>query len=151
MHAEVVEFVQSLAARDRRRFRASYVADQTSVAVDQVRRDLMDLVTIGDLVVNFEVISPESGETLKVFGAKEEIPASLSDEDGEPFEVSEGLIWVSFSPTSKLKDSASRSTAGGGPGKEPARQRAPWRSRTRSSNSWTTGPQGLSIVAQPSR
>lgn len=155
MHAEVLEFVQDLANRDRKRFRASFVAQHTSVAIDQVRRDLMDLAKIGDLVANFEVVSPESGETLRSFREREEIPTTLEDADGELFEVNEQLIWVSFSPTAKLRDDAAGSAKAqaGQPrsGKAEARHRAPWSLTTRSSNTWSTGPQSWQASARAFR
>ncbi len=102
MHEAVVRAVRELAGEKRSRFRATSVADRAGVSVDVARRDLMDLAKIGDLTLNFEVMSPESGETLATFGQRDEIPPRLEDREGREHEVTRDLIWVSFSPTERV-------------------------------------------------
>lgn len=106
MRSEVVEIVRQLALENRPRFRASYVADRARVSVDEARRDLVRLASAGELAMNFELLCPFDDSTVATFAEREQIPATYaSDEcgDGEEFEVTPELIWVTFSPVDSFR------------------------------------------------
>lgn len=106
MRPEVVQVVHDLARENRARFRASYVATRAGVPLDDARRDLVALSQIGDLKIAFELLCPWDGTTLQAFAAREEIPREFSAFEcgnGEPFEVTPELIWVTFTPTEDLR------------------------------------------------
>jgi hypothetical protein len=114
MRAEVVEVVRQLATEDRPRFRASYVAERAGVPVDVTRRDLVRLAAGGELTMSFELLCPDSGDTIAVFNERDQIPTTFaSDEcgDGDEFEVTTDLIWVTFTITDALRAEVARDTA----------------------------------------
>ena len=111
MRAEVGAVVRALVAEARVGVRASYVAERAGVPVAAAREDLVRLAEVGDVDMRFEVMCPSDGRTVKTFGVGEELPATLFDFDcngGEPFDVTDQLIWVSFTPSSSLRDEVER-------------------------------------------
>ena len=111
MRAEVVSVVRELAREKRPRFRASFIAERAGVTLDEARRDLVKLAKVGDLIIHFELICPFDDASIATFDAREQIPTVFaSDEcgDGEEFDVTPELIWVTFSPTDELIADAER-------------------------------------------
>jgi hypothetical protein len=102
----VREVVDQLAAAGRRRFRASWVADQSGVEARRAQDQLTALVSSGELTMNFEVLCPEDGRTIASFRAGEPIPVGkfldAPDCPSGPVEVVEEELWVTFTPTDKL-------------------------------------------------
>jgi hypothetical protein len=143
---DVLRVVRELAKEGRPRFRASYVADQAGVSQDVARRSLVKLAAAGELVMNFELLSPVDDSTVAIFHEREQVPKMFAlDEsgDGEEFEVTPDLIWVTFSPSEELlaevrseqtDDATPTSSEGGPPGNlsGPRRPRAARATPTRS-------------------
>jgi len=131
MHAQVVEVVRGLAQEHRQRFRASFVAERAGVPVDDARRDLVKLVGAGELRMNFELLSPFDDSTVATFASEDQIPTSFSSYDtgdGEEFEVTPELIWVTFSPTEEFMaevadESTTRKPSDDPPPENPTRPR----------------------------
>lgn len=151
MRPEVVAAVRQLAREGRTRFRASFVAARAQVPLDDARRDLVALAKVGDLAMRFELMCPSTGDTVETFAATDRIPKKFSSydcDDGDEFEVTPELLWVTFTPTDELTQEVERDAAtvpdeGGGPA--PGKAVGPrWgRARARISRS-TSGPTGLS-------
>lgn len=105
--AAVRTVVEELAARGARGFRASHVATVAHEDIEKVRHDLVRLVGDGLLTMNFEVLCPDNGASVRTYGTREEIPfgQEISDERCEslaPFIVDEDLLWVTFTPSRQL-------------------------------------------------
>lgn len=111
MRAEVVAAVNDLAREGRSRFRASYVAERAGVSIDDARRDLVGLWKAGTLRMNLELLCPFDGATVATFEDRDRIPTTFSSWEcgnGEEFEVTPELIWVTFSPTNELRGDVER-------------------------------------------
>lgn len=116
MCAEVVDIVQALARESTRGFRASVVAGRAQRPVDEVRRQLMQMVEGGQLELNYELICPDNGRTICSFDAVDELPLGqeMTDqrcETDEPFLVDKSNIWVTFKPTVELFRAANKELA----------------------------------------
>ena len=114
MRPEVVTVVRDLAQDRRNRFRAGFVAARAGVPVEDARRDLLRLVSVGMLLMNFELLCPDDDTTVATFSARDQIPATFSTEEcgeGAEFEVTPELIWVTFTPTDKLRTEVEREHA----------------------------------------
>jgi hypothetical protein len=146
---EVVETVRSFAKEHRTRFRASFVADKAGVSLEEARRDLVRLASAGVVLMNFELLCPDDDATVATFREREEIPVTFSTDecgDGEEFEVTPELIWVTFTPTDEYRaevareESASRAPTaalaeeGAPPGKSQSQRAARNKTRSRSTS-----------------
>lgn len=135
MRPEVVSVVRDLARAKRTRFRASFVAEEAGVPVEDARRNLVKLADVGDLQMNFELLSPFDDSTVATFSSRDRIPTVFASDDsghGEEFEVTPDLIWVTFSPTDNLvaeveREHESPSRTGVDEGDPPGNQSRPRR------------------------
>jgi hypothetical protein len=129
---EVVSAVHDLAHERASRFRASFVAARAGVPVEDARRDLLRLASVGMLLMNFELLCPFDDASIATFRERDQIPATFSSEEcgeGEEFEVTPELIWVTFTPTDKLRTEAEQERAsaekqGAPPGKSRSQRAA---------------------------
>lgn len=116
MSAEVSQIVEELAQAGSSGFRASYVARQAHTSVEEVRAELMDMVSAGKLHLKYQLICPDNGRTIRSYGREEELPLGeeVSDarcESDEPFIVEKVNIWVTFEPSAELLRGATRQLA----------------------------------------
>jgi hypothetical protein len=88
-------------------FGASYIAQLAGVDVRDAYAELERLAARKDLERHFELISPSTGKALAEFRLGDKVPVGDTREpvgdDEAPFVISDDDIWISFSPTAKLR------------------------------------------------
>lgn len=97
-------------------FRASAVARRVGSAVEAVAPRLMEMVNDGRLRLQFDLICPDNGRTIRSYREKEELPIGRevsSDRcaSDEPFVVEPQHIWIQFVPTEQFRARVRRERA----------------------------------------
>ena len=100
--------VEDLTDQGAAAFRASAIASRVGDAVEAVTPGLMQMVQDGQLRLQFDLICPDNGRTIRSYSDKEQLPigqAVSSDrcDSDEPFVVEPQHIWIQFVPTEQLR------------------------------------------------
>ncbi|HEX4188576.1 MAG TPA: hypothetical protein VHY83_11815 [Solirubrobacteraceae bacterium] len=104
----ILKIVEELTDEGTDGFRASAIARQLGLTVEQVSPVLLGMVSDGRLRLRSDVICPDNGRTIRSYWQGEQLPIGKTVQSDrcasdEPFVVTRDEIWITFVPTEKFR------------------------------------------------